>query len=625
MGKNYRKELDMLPEIYWKAKDADCHEIVTFLDKYKDETFLGIGSGGSFSVAKIFEYMCTVSGRMCKSITPLELGYYNKQLRQSATILFTAGGRNNDSRNAYKYLVAHEPEGVLTCCMKVNSLVEKMQRENLHNYFFGYQMPVAKDGYLAVESTISAMTILANAFSESTCLPFFSLSSNVEWLNGHIELPVLEQVLLKESIIVLHGGITTPVAIDLESKFSEVSLGNIQLVDFRNFAHGRHYWLCDREKSTGIIALIGGKQEKIAMSTLEMAPNMIPILKIKCDDSTIMGMFEAFHYIFEMVGYAGVLRGVDPGRPKVPEFGKKMYHINYNINAKKENIYHYAAERKLTAGFNVELQKCIVQAKQSEQFLKQKIFKGIIFDYDGTLHNKEKYTDIEDKIFSYVNSLLEVGVKIGIATGRGKSVRQELQKIVNPQYWNRVVIAYYNGGCLGTLDDTKQPDKSCCDIPREFLEIRDFLEKNMLNEIVNVEGIKDSNPYQLTVLEGKDSAYFEVVKNYVRSMSGIKLIHSSHSIDIIPVTTSKNNIFYWKEWENISQTEFLRIGDSGQYGGNDFEMLQSEYGLSVDYVSAAPNTCWNFAKPGMRNLEATLYYLSEVLRIVEGGVVWGGV
>lgn len=623
MGKNYRKELNMLPEIFIKAKEADCNEIIRFLKMYKNETFIGIGSGGSFSVAKIFEYFCTVSGYMGKSITPLELGYYNKQLRKNAAVLFTAGGSNNDSRNTYKYLADHEPKGLLTCCMKANSPVEKMQRENLHNYFLGYQMPVAKDGYLAVESIISALVILANAFSEATHFDFFNLPVGSEWLECCIEVPILEQVLLKESIIVLHGGITTPAAIDLESKFSEASLGNVQLADFRNFSHGRHFWLCDRENSTGIIALIGEEQKKLAMDTLEMVPNMIPVLKIMCSDKTIIGMLEAFNYIFEIVGYAGKMRGIDPGRPKVPEFGKKMYHINYNINAKKNSIYQYAAERKIAAGFNVDLQECIVQARKNESYLKKKIFKGIVFDYDGTLHNKEKHTDIEDKIFLCINKLLGANIKIGVATGRGKSVRNELQKVINPLYWHQVVIAYYNGGCLGTLDDNSQPNKKGCKVPNEFLEIRDFIEQNLLNEVVNVEGIVDKNPYQLTVIEEKDSAYFETVKNYARAMSGIKLLYSSHSLDIIPITTSKNNIFLWKEWRNICQTEFLRIGDSGQYGGNDFELLQSEYGISVDYVSAAPNNCWNYAKPGMRNLEATLYYLSEVIKVVEDGITWG--
>lgn len=624
MGKNYRKELDLLSEIYQQARLCDCETITRFLDKYSDKTFLGIGSGGSFSVAKIFEYMCTVSGRMCKSITPLELGYYSSQLRRNAAVLFTAGGGNNDSKNAYKFVSEHEMEGILTCCMRKNSPIKKMQRDNLHNYFFEYQMPVTKDGYLAVESLISSLTILAKAFEEATNDPFFRITEEAGWLSGELNLLLLNKILSKESIIVLHGGITSPAANDLESKFSETSLGNIQLVDLRNFAHGRHYWLSDRVTSTGIIALVSSREKKLATQTLQIVPEEIPVLRLDVDDTTIMGLFEAFHYIFEIVCQAGIIRGIDPGKPKVPEFGKKMYHINYNLGKKKNNTIFCAAERKMNAGMNVDLAKCISQGETNYNKIQNHIFRGIVFDYDGTLHNKENCTSTEKAIYIKLNELLEKGIKIGIATGRGKSVRKELQKVIKEAYWDQVVIAYYNGGCIGTLDDDSKPNKKEKVFPKEFKEIEIYVNKNIPKDIVTVDGMEEKNPYQLTIIKSdKESDCLEIIKEFIREIPTLKILESSHSIDIIPQTSSKNNIFHWSGWKGYEEDDFLRIGDAGHFGGNDYELLQSIYGVSVDHISSSPWFCWNYAKPGMRNLEATLYYLSEKLIIEENEIKWG--
>ena len=40
--------------------------------------------------------------------------------------------------------------------------------------------------------------------------------------------------------------------------------------------------------------------------------------------------------------------------------------------------------------------------------------------------------------------------------------------------------------------------------------------------------------------------------------------------------------------------EVLCIGDRGKWPGNDFELLNTPYSLSVDETSENPNNCWNF-------------------------------
>ena len=57
----------------------------------------------------------------------------------------------------------------------------------------------------------------------------------------------------RATIVVLHGHVTQAAAIDLESKLTEAALGQVQLADYRNFAHGRHHWFAKHGESSAII------------------------------------------------------------------------------------------------------------------------------------------------------------------------------------------------------------------------------------------------------------------------------------------------------------------------------------------------------------------------------------
>ena len=56
----------------------------------------------------------------------------------------------------------------------------------------------------------------------------------------------------------------------------------------------------------------------------------------------------------------------------------------------------------------------------------------------------------------------------------------------------------------------------------------------------------------------------------------------------------------------------LSVGDKGQWPGNDYELLNTPYSLSVDEVSADPDTCWNIAPAGHRGTQAVLDYLGWI-------------
>src|SRR5207237_978180 len=72
---------------------------------------------------------------------------------------------------------------------------------------------------------------------------------------------------------------------------------------------------------------------------------------------------------------------------------------------------------------------------------------------------------------------VEAGFLLGIATGRGKSVREAMQAAISKNTWRQVRIGYYNGGVVAGLEDGKQPVTDCCIAP-ELQNASDVLDKS---------------------------------------------------------------------------------------------------------------------------------------------------
>ena len=622
MGKNFEKEISNLAQIYYSAVNSDISIVAEFLSKYRYDFVLLVGSGGSYSVAKSVEQFCVRAGILSKCVTPLELREYNDQLVNYAIILFTAGGKNADSKNAYTYISNMEPKGILTVCMNENAPIKKIQQTNMHNYYFEYKMPIAKDGYLAVESLISAICVMAKAFFQITGDAYFFMDDNFEFKKS-LDC-CAEDVLCKETVIVLYSGISASAVVDLESKFCEAALSNIQVVDYRNFAHGRHFWLSKRKESTSIIAFVDNDNKIVSQKTLSLLPDEIPVLKIVINNKGVNGLLESYAYVFEIVNQAGKRISLDPGKPKIDEFGKKLYHISSKlddaivIKKLKNDPVLRGVKRKV--GLKSKLsEKYYETGLKTYKELISHSFKGIVFDYDGTLHNKYNNSETENNIFKMINYLLENNIVIGVATGRGKSVRNDLQKVIYKKFWDKMVIAYYNGGCIGYLGDNSIPNKKAKEFPVEFHEIIKIINDS---DIV-LDGAEEQNPYQLTALIN-GSLDTKSIYERLKYISNVKLLRSEHSIDIVPKSSSKNNIFDFFSSMGKLADDFLRVGDSGAAGGNDFELLNTKLGLSVDLVSDFTDKCWNYAPLGYRNLEATLDLLQRISLLGnKDGFFWG--
>ena len=624
MGKPFQKEIDQVLETFKWSIQQPVDNVTLDLISNKNLPLYIVGSGGSLSACYYASLLYQQFGTMAKAVTPLELLYSKNSLKASNILFISASGANTDILHSYKTAISYEPNKVFNICTQLNSPLCKLAKENSISSCFEFNLPTGKDGFLATNSLVAFFSILHMAL-------------NKDPINAHENIFIDEQYLLDLksfmfkvtedfTFTILHAGWGQPVAIDIESKLAEAALANVLISDWRNFGHGRHHWFDKRISSSAIIALITPEEEKLAAKTLALLPTEIPVLRINTLLSGSLGSIELLIKSFHFINQIGQRQGIDPGRPGVPDFGSKLYHLNYQkfyskFKDKIPETAKIAISRKadVPSFETLSHEEKTYWLKAYNSFtakLNSTTFGSIIFDYDGTLCSAANRRDGVDPILAkLLNVILENGLVIGIATGRGQSVRSDLQKVIPEKYRNQVIIGYYNCSDFGLLNEDQFPDKG---LPQNKLLEKVYIE--LIQQEFPVKLKFELKPHQIILEIENEKNWSKVRLSIIQfiislNISNIQILESSHSMDIIDQTeTSKVNIVkYCKEKAIYSglSSDCLCIGDKGKWPGNDYQLLSSPFSLSVDEVSSESSSCWNLAKPGIKNIEATTYYLSS--------------
>lgn len=621
MGKPFEKELFKIEDTFQWANKQDVSELRSELLNNKLVPLFIVGSGGSLSACHYAAILFQQYGMMAKAVTPLELFYSKNALRNSNILFISASGKNTDILFAYKTAISREPNRIYSLCMKKNSPLAKLAGEISISRHYEFDIPSGKDGFLATNSLVSFFSIIYNIFKSTSDLGSLDIADKESFndLRGF-----LEKVSPNHTFNVLYAGFGYPVAVDIESKLVEAALADVIISDYRNFGHGRHHWFAKRKDNSAIIAVITPEEELIAQKTLSLLPPDIPTLVIRTDYDSSFASIDLLVKSFYFIDALGKLQSIDPGRPGVPAYGSKLYNLRYTSLFKEKTSINYIEEISILRKVKVpsineltDVERTFWRAayKNFKTALENTDFGSLIFDYDGTLcSSSSRYTGISDNITKELIRLLAKGVVIGIATGRGQSVRADLHSKIPVKYHSNVVIGYYNCSDIGTLGNTRLPSKK----GTKNLLLQDIFE--LIKSYSFPEDIcPELKPNQVTV-EIKIKKNWQKVRSIIidlvlsKNYSGIQILESSHSIDIIDqASTCKLNILsYCKKIAraNKKTQNCLCIGDKGQWPGNDYQLLSSRYSLSVDEVSSLSEMCWNLVPPGIKDAKATLYYLS---------------
>lgn len=623
MGKPYSEELLKINNTYQWALNIEIENLENIYSILCSKPLFIIGSGGSSSACALFTLHHQEQGLIASDITPLELQYSKKAINKNCNVVFiSASGKNSDILLAFDTVISLEPNFIFSLSLKENSPLANKSKKYSLSKIFDFDNPAGKDGFLATNSLVAYFTLISRIYGKTPSLR--NLVPDNQFIQSITSFT--DQLYEDFTIIVLYGGWGKPVAIDLESKFSESGIGNILLSDFRNFGHGRHNWFDKKKTQSAIVAIMSKDEEEIAQKTLALLPSEIPKLLIRSDEQKENASLELLVKSFFLVREVGKIKGIDPGRPGVPGYGSNLYNLKYSKlfrekTATSEKLKSAVMRKNGNLAF-LDDEKSFLLWKDAYEKFRKKInstkFRGIFLDYDGTLCSaEERFIPPRLEIIEKLNFFLSQGIIIGIVTGRGQSVRVELQKFIEKKYWKNVIIGYYNGAQISSLENTSMPVKNNSEPLFHEIE-KALIEEPLVSEYIDI----DIRQGQVTVIV-KDKKKSKIVKAvlldflYNKFKFRIQILESSHSIDIISSDTSKNLIFDYCNEQFGSGFSYLCIGDRGKYPGNDYQLLSNEFSLSVDEVSNDPHSCWNLASKGKRCVEATLEYFDAITPVKE--------
>lgn len=625
MGKPFKKEIEKIYQTYDWAINLDTQAISDAIHEDLNKPLFIIGSGGSLSACYFGASLYQTNGFMSKAITPLELFYSRQAISNSKLLFISAGGRNSDILFGFKQVLKSEPKSIITLCMSENSPLTNLACKYSICKPFEFKIPTGKDGFLATNSLVGFFVILYKIFNNNINikkdLPSASFINDLKRFSNLVDAST--------TFNVLYAGWGQSVAIDIESKFTEAALGPVLLSDYRNFGHGRHHWIAKRSDNSAIIAIVTPYEEKLANNTLALLPKQTPKFVIKSKYRSSRSAIDLLLKSFLLTDALGSMQKIDPGRPVVPQFGRKLYNLKYTTLLKEDDKIELPQKVKLAIQRKTRIQSLSKLSKSELEYWKRKYyefvrrlrstkFSAIILDYDGTLCSKEnRFKGLSEQISQELIRIVKSGFVLGIATGRGQSVRIVLQNIIPQDYFKNVIIGYYNGADIGTLKDDSRPDKS--KTPDKSLTNLNRILKDKINPSTLFE--TELRPFQLTI-SVTDKENWNIVRSITQSTvaqyadGNIRLVESSHSIDIIvkPYASKLNLVRACNDLNKTRglSTKSLCIGDRGQWPGNDFELLSTSFSLSVDEVSVDPETCWNLSSIGQRNDEACLEYLKLI-------------
>jgi len=618
MGRQYAQELLELPLTYQWARTVDVSLLKQGLACARTLPLFAIGSGGSFSIATLAASLHeSATGRPARALTPMEAMTTPLTFRGSAVLLVSARGTNSDILQAFHAALALEPTEIIVLTLSENSALAQCAAMFESVRLPAFAPPVKKDGYLATNSLLAMNVLLARGYGMSDA----ALPAAFETFIPKIDTVPVE-AWRRSTIIALHGSSTRSAAIDLESKFSEAALANVHVVDFRNFGHGRHLWLERRASESFIVSFAAAGDERTAETMLRLVPARIPRLSIRIDDTDpSIAAVRALLVPIILAGSAGAVHGIDIGRPHVPTFGRRMY--RQRMASVRVPLAHRFVERKTRARRDALEREGTLDAwtralATFQRALARTSFSGIVFDYDGTLCTaNERFTGCRTEIAHELQRLLDGGIGVAIATGRGKSVRNDLRAKLREDSWDRVIVGYYNGSDIALLSDTGRPTTGTPSSPA-LQRIREELQQCAALNGATI----TARPKQITVEVNANTSLasvWDMIAQLVltRPASGVTVVRSTHSIDLLDADVSKRAVVraledQLRQRRAVTAPRVLSIGDQGRWPGNDCALLQEPLSLSVDETSSDERTCWNLAPIGYRQAQAVVYYLKSI-------------
>lgn len=339
----YDKVLSLLPETLEWSESADIMAVRKFLMVDDGLPRIFLGSGGSFSAALLAMELSVEQGLVASAMTPYQYIFSAWSKLPAKVFIFSAGGKNVDAINAYRTAHANPEQQVGVLLMKKDSSLERIMREDGEEAVYTYALN-APDGFLATNSLVAFYALLFRIYRNESVMPidwesYDSLEGKLkEFISGSYSLDTeiwdehnaaVYGARETDRFYLLYSPDSMPVAYDMESRFSEGSVGCLQLSDYRNFAHGRFNWFHQRKGQTAIMALVTPESATVADGILSEIPAEIPVLRIVTDFCGSKGTMDLLLKSMYIAKFLGQRWGLDIGAPNVAEFGRIIHRKDF--------------------------------------------------------------------------------------------------------------------------------------------------------------------------------------------------------------------------------------------------------------------------------------------------------
>ncbi|WP_157649293.1 HAD hydrolase family protein [Burkholderia ubonensis] len=614
MGKAYTEEMRQLPETMRWADRQSVDLLRRGVQLYRDRGLLAVGSGGS-STAAVFaaELHLRVFGRPSQAITPLEV----IQLPAVATshaagLLLSAEGKNHDILAAARQLLLRGfPAIGLT--LRSDSPLTRFCDSTGAAVLASYDMPWDKDGYLATNSLIATLVMLWRAYIADSEVAE-QLPKLLEWHEAFCARLTAETHDFPRDgrTLILHGMAGRVGAIDLESKLAEGALAFGQISNFRQFAHGRHLQLQNPNEQLVVVSfcVVG---DPLAEATHRLLPPLVrPPLNVELPAIGFPGQEIAAVLAAFAITQAWAGEEMDPGRPDVPQFGRDLHNVDL-----ASLITDKLPERQATARKQIDVRKSSLSDQHAHDYLtrlKTVRVRALICDFDGTFCDTvRRYGGLDAQLAHELTRLARDGVYLAFATGRGIKLAQELRNKLPHDVWSLITLGCYSGSHIFELsqEDVAAPSRD----PR-LLELAHWL-CDCRALPAQIELNVDGGQLGLRDLSSADKwRLIAAINEWIarKAYSGWRTFSSGHSADVITEYAGKRRVVehVCERFGLDPHTEVLRLGDAGDFGGNDYELLSEGLGLSVDAVSPDLAQCWNLLPRTLRGARGTQYYLQSL-------------
>ena len=629
LGKNsaagYYRELQRLPSAIEFVCNIPIVPLSDLLGSLASKPLLAVGSGGSFTAATLAALLHeSATHQIGKASTPYQ-SLAIPSLLDANTMLLSAGGNNSDALAAFRGLAKKTVGSLAVLTASPNSKLAHLANINSGTQLFSFKLPIARDGFLATNSLVATSVLISRAYREFSSvgeIQFEGLGAIPAWHSMPETLSIVREILAQDTLIVLAGSWAWPAAVDLESKFSEAGLAHVQLVDYRNFAHGRHFWLAKRGDSTGVIALASPETETVVAQTLSTLPANIKSFVLRTERPGSGGAIDLICQSMFVVGLAAEQLETRLTRPGVPAFGRRLYSSGFGHDDTQSLADIWVARKIMAIGHSSE--GIIEKAQQSLlgflEHLTCTRFEALVTDYDGTLYDRsESNTLPRMSIQEELIRLLDEGLILGVATGRGHSVTRALRKCLPESLWERVIVGCYGGAAVASLTE---PEEKSLAQDHVLVEAREHLQQALRVMRLHF----DLNPQLLSIRPSR-AIDLSKLRNLILEtldsrLNGRRVVESAHSVDILGALASKLRVVdsVVERTPSKDASAVLRLGDQGSWNGNDYDLLASGLSLSVDRVSGDLSTCWNISSPGLRSSLAAAEHLRALQRRGRGFV-----